>query len=93
MRVHPPVVNAVLISAAINPPSNKALKMRYILLITTLLLLGPGTDCYAQLIPAGHWPLTADARDISGNDRHGEVENVDFTGTNGAVFNLSLIHI
>lgn len=87
MRVHPPVVNAVLTSAAINPPSTKALKMRYILLITTLLLLGPGTDCYAQLIPAGHWPLTADARDISGNDRHGEVENVDFTGTNGAVFN------
>ena len=61
--------------------------MRSTLLLTTLLLLSSSADCHGQPTPAGHWPLTADARDISGNDRHGDVENVDFTETNGAVFN------
>ena len=48
------------------------------LLISTALAAEP------KLI--GHWPLTNDAKDVSGNNRHGTAQAVEFADT-GAAFN------
>ena len=48
------------------------------------LLFSTASGSEPKLI--GHWPLTKDAGDVSGNNRHGTVHDVEFAAT-GAAFN------
>lgn len=52
-----------------------------------LVLLVITTTCHAQPKLVGHWPLTADANDITVGQRHGTIENVTFDAKSGASFN------
>lgn len=53
----------------------------------TLILVFIASTCQAQSTLVGHWPLTTDAHDLTGNNRHGVVENIAFHETQGATFN------
>ena len=52
-----------------------------------LVLLVITTICHAQPTLVGHWPLTNDANDTTGGQRHGTIENVTFDEKSGATFN------
>ena len=52
-----------------------------------LVLLVITTTCHAQPTLVGHWPLTNDANDTTGGQRHGTIENVTFDEKSGATFN------
>ncbi|MCA9134687.1 MAG: LamG domain-containing protein, partial [Planctomycetales bacterium] len=56
--------------------------MRLRLIAVACLLTATAVADEPKLI--GHWPLTSDAKDCSGNNRHGTAEDVEFTGASAA---------
>ena len=61
--------------------------LRLLLVVSTGLLPGPDRWVSAADGPVGHWKLTADARDSSGNGNHGVNHGVRFGQDQAARFN------